>query len=33
MAAVLDDLGLTGLVTTVAGLTSGRRGGDPGRDR
>jgi transposase len=33
MVAVLDDLGLRELVTTIAGLTAVRRGGDPGRDR
>ena len=33
MVAVLDDLGLAELVTTIAGLTPVGRGGDPGRDR
>ena len=32
MVAVLDELGLTGLVTTIAGLTAAG-GGDLGRDR
>ena len=33
MTAVLDELGLTGLVTSMTGLSADRRGGDPGRDR
>ena len=33
MVAVLDELGLTELVTTIAGLTPSRRGDHPGRDR
>ena len=33
MLAVLDELGLTDLVTSITGLSAGRRRGDPGRDR
>ena len=33
MTGVLDELGLTALVTSITGLSRGRRGGDPGRDR
>ena len=33
MTAVLDELGLTELVTSITGISPGRRRGDPGPDR